>query len=106
MLARSAVARGVAYAIPSSSENDIADLVDLEWPTVGGATSYRVKWGESTGSYSNTNDVGDVLTYPLVDLTPTMQKGTTYYLRVYSWNGSIETAVDAEIKFFDGLQIA
>jgi hypothetical protein len=59
----------------------------VEWdanPSGDGVLGYLVDWGTSPGVYTNSRDVGDVLTYRLMGLVG----GTTYYIAIRAYNSS------------------
>jgi cellulose 1,4-beta-cellobiosidase len=76
---------GLALAVGQSN-------VVLNWPTVAGATSYKVKRGTSSGSYTS-NFTAPSNTYT----DSTVANGTTYYYVVTAVNGS-ESANSAEVS--------
>jgi len=57
-------------------------VVNLSWSAVSGATSYKVKYGTSSGSYGTIQPVGNQTSYQVPGLT----NGTTYYFVVSAVN--------------------
>lgn len=68
--------------------------VALTWTSVGSATSYKVKYGTSTGSYSTTLSVGNVTSYTVTGLG----NGTTYYFAAVATNGSGDSGNSNELN--------
>jgi DNA/RNA endonuclease G (NUC1)/fibronectin type 3 domain-containing protein len=84
-------------AVPPPAPTGLAMAVGqsnavLNWTPVGGATSYHVKRGTSSGAYTST------FTSPSPTYTDsTVSNGTTYYYVVTAVNGS-ESATSAEVS--------
>ena len=62
-------------------------VVNLSWNAVSGATSYKVKYGTSSGSYGTILPVGNVTSYQVTGLT----NGTPYYFVVSAVNAGGES---------------
>jgi len=66
------------------------ESITLQWDTVSDADGYRVYWDTNSGTpYANSTDIGDVLEYTIIGLTP----GTRYYVSM--------TAYDSESRESD-----
>lgn len=82
--AAAAEALGVPIeAFTATSATAAANKVTLVWPTVAGATSYDIRYGTSTGTYTSTA-TGVTSPYDVTGLT----NGTAYYFKVRANNGS------------------
>jgi len=83
----------VPPAAPTGLTLSVGDgKVYLTWNAVGGATSYNVKRGTSTGTYTTTTSA------PSASFTDsTVSNGTTYYYVVRAVNGS-ESANSSEVS--------
>jgi fibronectin type 3 domain-containing protein/phenylpyruvate tautomerase PptA (4-oxalocrotonate tautomerase family) len=68
--------------------------VSLDWTSVSGATSYKVKYGTASGSYPN---VISGLTSSS-HIVSGLSNGTTYYFVVSTVNGSGESANSAQVS--------
>ena len=58
--------------------------INFSWNSVSGATSYKVKYGTTSGNYSTTLNVGNVSNYTVTSLT----NGIIYYFVVVASNVS------------------
>ncbi|WP_028550695.1 fibronectin type III domain-containing protein [Paenibacillus sp. UNC451MF] len=67
--------------------------IGVEWKSVPGATGYKVKYGTTSGTYTNTIDVGNNLGKLIRGLTV----GTTYYFAVTAYNGRGESGPSSEM---------
>jgi hypothetical protein len=66
--------------------------IGVEWKSVPGAVGYKVKYGTTSGSYTQTVDAGTVVGFKLTQLTD----GTPYYLVVTAYNGNGESNPSGE----------
>jgi parallel beta-helix repeat protein len=89
----------VAHAAPPSAPtlssvipNDKA--ATLAWGAVGGATSYNVKYGTSSGTYGTTISAGNVTSYQVINLT----NSTVYYFVVSAVNADGESSNSNQIS--------
>jgi fibronectin type 3 domain-containing protein len=68
--------------------NSLAGSVTLAWDPPDGETpdlaGYKIYYGNSSGNYSYSIDVGNVTTYTLTDLT----EGQTYYFAATAYDTS------------------
>lgn len=81
-----------APALNSVTPGDQA--ATLSWGAVSGATSYKVKYGTSTGTYTQTITAGNVTSYQVINLT----NATIYYFVVTAVNANGESSVSNEIS--------
>jgi hypothetical protein len=75
-----------------------AQPVTLAWDPNGEADlgGYRVRYGQTSGSYTQSVDVGNVTTATLLDLQP----GVTYYIVVTAYNtAGLESLPSNEVSF-------
>jgi YVTN family beta-propeller protein len=66
----------------SGAGNTTANLI---WTSVNGAAGYRIRYGTTSGTYTQTMDVGVVTTATIPNLT----NGLTYYFVVAAVNGTV-----------------
>jgi hypothetical protein len=80
-------------AVPRPTSLIYADagssVVSLKWQPSLNAAGYKVKYGTTSGSYTNTIDVGNVLNKNVTGLT----SGATYYFAVTAYNATGESGV-------------
>lgn len=76
----------------------------LVWNAAVDAISYRIYWGTTQGIYTQSVDVGNVLSYSIALLG--LQRETTYYSVVRAWGGATESAASSEIILFNGGMLA
>ncbi len=73
--------------------------VTLAWDRSGDpdAAGYRLHWGQASGNYSQSRDVGDVTTYTLTD----RQNESTYYFAVTAYDATQtrESAYSNEVSY-------
>ncbi|MGZ5028516.1 MAG: fibronectin type III domain-containing protein, partial [Methylobacter sp.] len=86
----------VGFALLLFSSNSFAGSANLAWnaSTSSNVGGYKVSYGQSSGSYSSTVDVGNTTTYTM----PNMQEGTKYYFAVKAYDSTktIESAYSNE----------
>lgn len=75
----------------------------FRWDASSGATSYTLKWGTSSGSYTSSQSVGNVTTYDPNNLSLT--PGQIYYVAVFADNTNGQSTASNEIQVQNGLQI-
>lgn len=92
-----------AVATPSRRRFQNSSLAILRWDASSGATSYTVKWGTSTGTYTSNQSVGNVTSYDPTSLGLT--QGVTYFMAVFASNGSGESSASNEIQVLNGRQV-
>ena len=90
------------YAAPISESPDTPDnnalsnilgnSINVSWNAVSGATGYKVKYGTSSGIYTNSVDVGNVTNSTITGLS----SGIKYYFAVTSYNASGESTPSFE----------
>lgn len=91
----SAVPQPPAPSAPTLNSVTLGDqTATMSWGSVSGATSYKIKYGTSTGSYGSPVSVGNVTSYEVTGLT----NGTTYYFVVIASNGGGDSGVSNEIS--------
>lgn len=78
-----------------------ATQVSLSWNSVSGATGYKIKYGKSSGIYTNTVDVGNVTSSNVTGLS----EKTKYYFVVTAYNGSGESTQSYEKRIDTGYQV-
>ncbi len=81
------------FSAPASAS---AASVKLTWNANGesGITGYKVKYGTTSGSYTNTVSVGNVLTYTLSSATV----GQTYYFVVVATNTTGDSDPSSQVQ--------
>lgn len=92
------------FALAATRGNPGAFGGSLAWNTSPTAISYRIYWGTTTGVYTQSVDVGNVLSYSMALLG--LQRETTYYSVVRAWDGALESANSGEIILFNGGMLA
>jgi hypothetical protein len=85
--------------------SEVRDPGTFYWDASAGAISYRIKWGSSPATYTNTQNVGNTTQWPLLNLSPPLVASTTYYLAVFAWDGVDESAPSNEIIVRDWTQV-
>lgn len=91
------LALGYAEAAPLRGGTGIR--AQLLWDVVADVDSYAIHCGTSTGTYTQSDDVGNVLYVRLIDTSLTFVRGTTYYCVVRAVDASIESEDSDEICF-------
>jgi uncharacterized protein YccT (UPF0319 family) len=89
---RSAAPRAIPGAPTLNGATAGDSQVALTWGAVNGADGYVVKYGTTSGSYTTTIDVGNVVSRTVTGLT----NGTNYYFVVSAYNTSGSSANSAE----------
>jgi hypothetical protein len=78
--------------------------VTLAWdsdPSSDGVTGYRVYYGDISGDYTNSVDVGNVMSATVTGLTG----GVTHFFAITAYNASgLESGFSAEVSYTPGLQ--
>ncbi len=70
----------------------------LVWnPSSGNVTGYRIYFGQTQGSHSNSKDVGNVTQYLLSGLT--LEEKKTYYFVARAYNGAGESGDSNEVSW-------
>ncbi len=77
-----------ALALAAAASPTLAGEIGLRWDPVSGASGYRVYYGISSGSYSQTLDVGAATSTTLAGL----QNCRNYYVAVKAYNAGGESA--------------
>jgi len=89
----------VGFALLLFSGNLFAGSANLAWnaSTSSNIGGYKVSYGQSSGSYSSTIDVGNKTTYSV----PNLQEGTKYYFAVKAYDSAktVESAYSNETNF-------
>lgn len=85
----------LALALSSAAANAHAESVALEWDPSEGATGYILRWGTALGSYPNSADAGNNLTYVITGLVA----GQTYWAVVQAYNGSEISEYSVPLQF-------
>jgi PKD repeat protein len=89
----------VGFALLLFSGNLFAGSANLAWnaSTSSNVGGYKVSYGQSSGSYSSTVDVGNKTTYSV----PNLQEGTKYYFAVKAYDSAktVESAYSNETNF-------
>lgn len=78
---------------------------NFAWNASLSATSYRIYWGTQSGVYTNNQDVGNVLTFPLANLSPAFVTGTTYFVVVRARRNALESVNSNQIQVLNGVQL-
>lgn len=66
---------------------------NLSWIPVYGATNYQIKYGTTSGNYTNTVNAGDVTNFAVTELT-----GTRYYFVVVAENNTVSGGNSNEVS--------
>jgi len=89
----------VGFALLLFSGNLFAASANLAWDasTSSNVGGYKVSYGQSSGSYSSTVDIGNKTTYSV----PNLQEGTKYYFAVKAYDSAktVESAYSNEANF-------
>jgi len=84
------------YAPPESR------AVTLTWAAndpIENVTGYRIYYGSASRLYSGSKDVGNVTSYELEYIIPTLEEGKTYYLAATAYSDSAESDYSAEVVY-------
>lgn len=82
-----------AFALTSLTRSS-ANALSIAWNPSTGASTYRVKYGTASGTYTTTASSNATSPYEITGLS----EGTTYYVRVYAENTSGSVASTAELS--------
>jgi PKD repeat protein len=89
----------VGLALFLFSGNLFAGSANLAWDasTSSGVAGYKISYGQASGSYTSTIDVGNKTTYTV----PNLQEGTKYYFAVKAYDSAktVESAYSNETNF-------
>lgn len=89
----------VGFALFFFSGNLFAGSANLAWDasTSSGVAGYKISYGQASGSYTSTIDVGNKTTYTV----PSLQEGTKYYFGVKAYDSAktTESAYSNEASF-------
>jgi fibronectin type 3 domain-containing protein len=77
----------------------------IQWDAVTGADSYKIYWGTSSGSLTNSQDVGSVTSFDWSGLSPKMALNTTYYVQVRTIDNSVESDAWGTTVWLNGSQV-
>ncbi|WP_430931170.1 T9SS type A sorting domain-containing protein [Saccharicrinis sp. 156] len=69
-------------------------IITLLWRSVPDAHGYKIKYGTSSGAYTNTIDAGNVSGFRMSNLPV----GQTYYINIVAYNGYGESAESNELE--------
>jgi hypothetical protein len=88
------VVPGVVVPVAPGQNNPVASIakVGVSWSAVTGADGYIVRYGTTSGSYTGTQDVGNVTNTPIMGLN----NGETYYFVVSTYNMAGESAYSTQ----------
>ncbi len=78
----------------AASASAVAGTIGVRWDPSGGASGYRVHWGQSPGQYTAEADVGQATQLVLDDLADC----TEYFVAVTAYNEWGESPFSAEVK--------
>ena len=76
--------------------------VTLTWAAndpIENVTGYRIHYGLASRVYSGSKDVGNVTSYELEYIIPTLEEGKTYYLAATAYSDSAESDYSAEVVY-------